>query len=201
MLQPKQDFFKKRSYCDLCPIEQAVKNKKLKVILRNEKPEIRSDLRDLSNIDYLFLTDTIEQEKDLDKLYTLIKSKGIKRFVITPAIGCRTESYEIPSPFYATYSYCKCFDINKYNPKVVITTGKAFMHFTKSSVFDSWREFREFLFNETYFLPHIKSKWKGRIYPSGFIQDIFQFDTFEYLHFTKQLEFAKKHVENYESEK
>lgn len=196
-----QDFFKKKSYCDLCPVEQAVKNNKLKVILKNEKPEVRSDLRDFSNIDYLFLTDTMEQEKDLDKLYNLIKSKGIKRFLITSAIGCRTVGYEIPSPFYATYSYCKCFDINKYNPKVVITTGKAFMHFTKSSVFDSWREFREFIFNETYFLPHIKSKWKGRIYPSGFVHDIFQFDTFEYLHFTKQLEFAKKHVENYELEK
>lgn len=196
-----EDFFQKKSYCDFCPLEKDIKANKLKRASQRKEVQIKSDVSDYSNIDYLFLTDCVERPEDFSKLFKLLQNKGIKNFVLTSAIGCRTVSFELPKPMYSTYTYCNSFDIKKFNPKVVFTFGKAFMYFTKSSVFDSWREFREFIFNETYFYPHIKSEWKGRIYPCAFIHDLFQFDTFEHLHFTKNIEFAKKHIENYENEK
>jgi hypothetical protein len=196
-----EDFFQKKSYCDSCPLEKDIKANKLKRASQRKEVQIKSDVSDYSNIDYLFLTDCVERPEDFSKLFKLLQNKGIKNFALTSAIGCRTVSFELPKPMYSTYTYCNSFDIEKFNPKVVFTFGKAFMYFTKSSVFDSWREFREFIFNETYFYPHIKSEWKGRIYPCAFIHDLFQFDTFEHLHFTKNIEFAKQHIENYENEK
>jgi len=194
-------FLQKKSHCDKCPLELCIKDGSLTRASLKKEIQIKSDIQDYSNVDYLFLTDTVERPEDLNKLFNLIKNKGIVNFAITSAIGCRTLNYELPTPLYSTYNYCNSFDIKKFNPKCVITTGKGLTHFTKGSVFSSWREFRECVFNETYFYPHIKSEWKGRIYPSGFIQDIFHFDTFEHYHFCEQLKFAKQHIENYESEK
>jgi DNA polymerase I-like protein with 3'-5' exonuclease and polymerase domains len=196
-----QDFFINKNNCSHCPLEKEVKAETLKRASKKNEFSIRSDRENPSNLDIIVLTDSVEKPTDIEKLFKLCVQKGLKNFAIMPAISCRCMNYDLPKPAYAAYAYCKSFKIEKYNPKVVITTGKAFMHFTKGDVFSSWRDFREFLFNETWFLPHIASKWKGRIYPAAFIQDIFHFDTFEHLHFSKQVEFAKKHVENYDKEK
>ena len=196
------DFFKKKTKCDACPLTKAVKDKKLKLASDRNDYRIRTDLQDTSSCDILILTDTIEREEDLDKLQNLLRKVQLKNYVIAPAIACRTVSYELPAPLYSTYAFCDKFDITKYNPKVVMTTGKALFHFTKSSVFDSWREFIEIVFNETYFYPHIKDiDWKGRIYPVAFLPDIFACDTYEYYHFNIQVEYIKTHLENYEQEK
>jgi DNA polymerase I-like protein with 3'-5' exonuclease and polymerase domains len=196
-----ESFLRKKSRCDSCPLEKDILLGKFKRASKRKEIQIKSDLEDYSNVDYLFLTDCVEQDKDLDKLYNLIRNKGIKNFAITSAIGCRTVSYEVSTPLYVTYNYCNSFNIKKFNPKVVFTFGKAMLYFTRGSVFNSWRDFREFIFNETYFYPHIKEEWKGRIYPCSFIHDLFQFDTFEHLHFSKNLEFAQKHIDNYLEEK
>lgn len=194
-------FLRKKSRCDSCPLEKDILLGKFKRSSKRKEIQIKSDLEDYSNVDYLFLTDCVEQDKDLEKLYNLIRNKGVKNFAITSAIGCRTVSYEVSTPLYVTYNYCDSFNIKKFNPKVVFTFGKAMLYFTRGSVFNSWRDFREFIFNETYFYPHIKEEWKGRIYPCSFIHDLFQFDTFEHLHFSKNLEFAQKHIDNYLEEK
>lgn len=196
------DFFVKKTRCDNCPLSLAIKNKKkIKLASKRNDYRIITDLEDTSNCDILILTDTIERDEDLSKLQKLLKLCDVKNYVIAPAIACRTSSYELPDPLYSTYAFCDKFDVLKYNPKAIITTGKALFHFTRSSVFASYREFIEIVFNETYFYPHIKSKWKGRIYPVGFLNDIFQMDTFETLHFKKQIQFAQEYIENYEQEK
>lgn len=193
-------FLKSRSYCDNCPLECNIKSGKLKRSSQKNEKQYISDTN-LDSIDILFLTDCVEQEDDLVKFNKFIVNLGIKNYAITNAIGCRTTTYEVSTPTYATYSYCKIFDIEKYNPKVVIALGKSFFYFTKSSVFPSWRDFREFLFNDTYFYPHIKSKWKGRIYPAGFLPEIFDFSSFEHHHFKYQVEQVIKHIANYDKEK
>jgi len=195
------EFFTSKSRCDRCPLELEIKKGKLKRASQKNERQFRQDLHDVSNLDILFITDSVERPEDFDKFFNLIKSKGVKNFAITSAIGCRTFSFELPSPTYETYSYCNSFDIQKYNPKVVVAMGRSLFHFTRSSIFSSWREFREFIFNDTFFYPHIKDKWKGRIYPCGFLSDIFDFSSFEHYHFLRQIEFIQKHIDNYEQEK
>lgn len=197
------DFFVKKTKCDSCPLTLSIKKKKkIKLVSKQNDYRIKTDLRNTKNCDILILTDTIERLEDLEKLQKLLKINNVKNYVIAPAISCRTASYELPDPLYSTYAYCDKFDITKYNPKVVLTTGKALYYFTKSSVFSSWREFAEIVFNETYFYPHIDFKeWKGRIYPIGFLPDVFASDTFENYHFKKQVEFIKNYLDNFEKEK
>ena len=202
-----KNYFTTHDYCSECPIEKYVKAGKLDRSSEKNEIQIKTDLKEFSNVDYLILTDTIEKPNELKLLFNLILKLNIKNFVITSALGCRTYKpgtniYSFPTPFYINYNYCKSFNINKYNPKCVITLGKAFMHFTQGDVFSTWREFSECFFNETYFYPHINLKWKGRIYPSGFLNDIlFDENSFERFHFIKQLKFAKQHIQNYEKEK
>jgi DNA polymerase I-like protein with 3'-5' exonuclease and polymerase domains len=193
--------FKMKTNCTSCPLEVQVRSCKLVRESKINEYQLTSDLESFDNVDILFLTDTVEDEDELKKLNKFVQNLGVKNYVITNAVGCKTRNYEFPTPLYSTYVYCKRFDIEKYNPKVVITLGKAIFHFTKGSVFASWREFREFLFNDTYFYPHIKSKWKGRIYPVGFLPDIFDFSSFENHHFKFQVEQCIKHVANYALEK
>jgi len=193
--------FKMKTNCTSCPLEVQVRSCKLVRESKINEYQLTSDLESFDNVDILFLTDTVEDENDLIKLTKFVQNLGVKNYVITNAVGCKTRNYEFPTPLYSTYAYCKRFDIEKYNPKVVIALGKSLFHFTKSSVFSSWREFREFLFNDTYFYPHIKSKWKGRIYPVGFLTEIFDFTSFENHHFKFQVNYALKHIQNYEKEK
>ena len=149
---------KARSYCDQCPVECDVKAKKIERISERNQTQFTSD--NTGVIDVLFLTDTIEHEDLLQKLNKYIQNLGIKNYAIVSAIGCKTKHFLLPSPTYSTYTYCRSFNIEKYNPKVVIPLGRSLFYFTKGSVFSSWREFKEFIFNDTFFYPHIKSKWK-----------------------------------------
>ena len=92
------DFFKKKTKCDACPLTKAVKDKKLKLASDRNDYRIRTDLQDTSSCDILILTDTIEREEDLDKLQNLLRKVQLKNYVIAPAIACRTVSYELPAP-------------------------------------------------------------------------------------------------------
>jgi len=195
------NFLKAKSYCDKCPLELEIKKGNLKRSSERNEYQCISDMENPINVDILFLTDCVEHSDDLFKLERFIKQLNISNYVITSAVGCRPENYIFPSPLYSTYVYCKSFNIERYNPKVVIALGKSLFYFTKSSVFSSWRDFREYLFNDTFFYPHIKSKWKGRIYPSGFLTEIFDFSSFEHHHFKFQIEQAISHLNNYENEK
>jgi len=192
-------FLESTSYCDFCPLEEAVKEGKInRASKKNEFTVFYNDISKKNNVDLLILTDSVELDSDNKKLIAYLKKLGVNNFAIAPAVGCRTFNYIFPNPIYSTYAACKCLNINAINPKVILTMGKALFHFTKSSVFDSWREFNEIVFNQTWFLPSFNSKYKIRIYPTAFIHDILKFDSFENLHFRTQIKNIKRYIENYE---
>ena len=197
----KSSFLKARSSCDNCPLDIQVKNGKFKRDSLRNSSIVLTDLETISDVNVLFLTDVVEKEDDLLKFERLIKKLGIDRYVITSAIGCRTANYKLPSPTYSTMIYCKSFNVDKYNPRVVVSLGRSYNYFTRGAVFDTYDEFKEYIFNDTYFYPHIKSIWKGRIYPAGFLSKIFDVTSFDYFFFKKQVAFVRDHLSNYDKER
>jgi DNA polymerase-1 len=189
-----------KSSCDLCSFEKAVRSKSVvRESQQNEKQFFSQNIE--KGVDVLFLTDCVEYSENFIKICKFIQNLGVSSFVATSAIGCRGQGYAVGTPQYAVYNYCKSFDIHHYNPKVVVCFGRALNYFTKTDVFDGYRDFREHIFNDTYFYPHIESSWKGRIYPVGYLSNIFDFTSFENFHFKFQIQQVLQHIKNYKQEK
>jgi len=192
-------FLESETFCDYCPLDKAVNKKELiRASERNEFKIFYNDGADKNNLDLLVLTDSVEIQEDFTKLKNYLKRLGITNFAIAPAIGCRTFNFELPAPMYSTYSSCKCLDVKKIKPRAVLAMGKSLFHFTKSSAYDSWREFNEIVFNETWFLPAFDYDYKVRIYPTAFIHDILKFDSFENFHFKHQVASIKNYLKDYQ---
>lgn len=191
-------FLDASDYCDTCLLDKEVKLKKIVRYSKRNDFNILTDMNDTSNVDVLIITDMIEIADDLRKFEIQIKKYGLTNYVIAPAISCRTQNYALPSPTGYAFNYCNKLDISKYNPKVVMTTGRAIYKFTEESVFISWWDFSEINFDETWFLPKFDSKLKVRVYPISHISEAMKLDSFEHYHFMEQIKKINLYLEKYE---
>jgi DNA polymerase I-like protein with 3'-5' exonuclease and polymerase domains len=186
------NFLESKCVCDFCPIQSQdiyYKRKQKNYITYSDSGK---------DVDVLVITDTIYSLPDISRLKIYLKNLGVSNFAIVSAIGCPVNIYQLPSPDYSLYSICDNIDIDSFCPKVVLTLGKAIFHFTQSSILDSWSVFNELNFNETWFLPGEKSKYKGRIYPTASLTEILNMDSFENYHFRRQIQFINEYIKNYE---
>jgi len=191
---------KKISKCDKCIITKKNKKKELKffhkendILIRkgNEKAEI------------LIILSRYERNEYVNKLIDFLEKFKFKDYTIVNGLQC---GFWVPKNLKLAelYSYCDNVDLKNFpNLKVIITLGSAIYNITKSTDIGHWSEFKEFLFNQTYFYTGFNEERQIRVYPFPYIDDLFSVksldhnvhdksDSFEYFFSIKQIGLIKE---------
>lgn len=151
------------------------------------------------NGEILIITDMVEYPDMYSDFKSFLKSKGIINYTLVSATKCRTKNFKMTTspPAYKIFKQCITYDfIQKYNPKVILTIGRALQVITKSDDIPNYSDFEEINFNQTYF--YYKDV---RVYPLPYLFEFIEKDTFQKFFVTKQLTFVKKYLNNYDIEK
>lgn len=183
MLQPKQNFFKKKEIdkCDKCRIKKSDQDEYSTSSLKMKQ----------GNGDLLIITDMVEYESVYKYIPKFLEQKGIFDYQIYSACNCRTKNFEIPSPIHEVYKYCNSFDIDKLDYKCIVVIGRAINFITRSDDIQSWVDFSEYIFNQTYFW------YKGKkVFPVPFVSEWINTDNFQRFFVIKQLTQIKEELKN-----
>ncbi len=164
MLKKKKGLTK----CDKCILGKKIKTKKI-TLLDKKLNEIDGSKKS----SLLIIMARPESDTMIFSFKQLLESQGIYDYAIAFGVGCAVPEMKdyLKHPLYA---YCNNINLKEFpNIKVIMTLGSGLLAITKNSDIVSWQEFKEFLFNQTYFYPPIGEK-QVPIYPLPYIDMILQ---------------------------
>jgi hypothetical protein len=182
---------KKISKCDKCIITKKNKKGELKSFHKENDLFIR---KGNEKAEILIILSRYEIIEYVNKLGSFLEKFKFKDYAIVNGLQC---NFLVPKnlKLVELYSYCNNVDLKIFpNLKVIITLGSAIYNITKSTDIGHWSEFKEFLFNQTYFYTGFNEERKIRVYPLPYIDEIFNndCDSFEYFFSIKQIGFIKE---------
>ena len=169
------------------------------------KKELKGDVKSLDkNIgcirrgkienEVLIVLSRYETDKYIDKFELYLKKYKINSYVIIGGLDCSISSIKDYTQ-HEIYKYCNAVDLNRFpNLKCILTIGSGLFAITKSSDLTHWAEFKEFIFNQTYFYTGFDSDRNLRVYALPYLDEILKFNSFERNFTEKQLEFVKGHL-------
>lgn len=171
------DFFKPlNTKCLSCKIGK----KKAGTIEESHAPSI---VKKNGKGEILILLEIPEPKEMIDKLVKWLAFYRITNYTIANSFGCRNNKFEIPSPLNEGYGHCGMVShemLNQY--KVIVPVGRAIHAVTGTDDINSWHEFMEHIFNDTFFYTpyEYNKKYKSmlRVYPIPKLIEFVKTDTF-----------------------
>jgi len=186
------DFFVKKKVsdkCKTCPLNKKDISKKENNISIYKK----------GTGDILFILEMPEKDNYIEGFKNWLTKNKINSYEIR--LGLKCQKFDLPNPLYKIYKTCNTIKEKDINSKVIITIGRAINSITQNDDLVNWKEFSEYQFNQTYFYTPLKWKKKLRVYPiPALFEWLFQ-DNFEKFFLTKQIDFVKRYLDNYEEER
>ena len=181
------------SKCDKCIIGKNEKAGKINLLHRNIG-EIR---RGSVDNEILIILSRYETDKFINLFEKKLKRFKLNSYCIISGLDCSIKDIKGYTQF-ELYKYCNTVDnLDKYkNLKVIITCGSGLFAITKSADIGGWWEFKEYLFNQTYFYTGFNYSKKGiRVYPIPFLDEfLIKYDSFERFFVDKQLKFIREYL-------
>ncbi|HPJ87238.1 MAG TPA: DNA polymerase [Candidatus Pacearchaeota archaeon] len=173
------------SKCHKCPLKKNSHCYNDKIMMINK------------GYDVLFVLESNEPSNRLQYFINKV-DRIFTSYSIINGINCSPKNGEMPSPIYKIYRHCNNITeelASKY--KVVVTIGSGLQAITQSSDINTYEDFTEFLFNQTYFYTRYDWKKKTRVYPIPRITDWQGQDNFRSFFVNKQFTFVKEYLKNY----
>ncbi len=125
-----------------------------------------------------------------------VRRLGIKNYAIVSGLDCSIVDIKGVTQ-YSLYKHCNTINLEDYpNLKAVVTLGSGLFSITKTKDLENWREFREFVFNQTYFYTEFSSSKKVRVYPLSFYDDMI-YSPFNKTFAEKQITSLKGYLRNH----
>lgn len=181
---------KKVSKCDNCIIGKNEKKGKIKVLDRGDG----SLRRGKYDAEVLIVLSRYETDKFIVMLENYLRKYEIKNYAIISGLDCSIKDIKGYTQ-YELYKYCDTVNLDKFeNLKVVLTIGAGLFAITKTNDINNWREFKEFVFNQTYFYTGFNQDRVLRVYPLPYLDEIKDFDSFERYFTERQLEFIVNYL-------
>jgi DNA polymerase-1 len=183
--------------CDRCKLNKKI----VKNSIQCFDPSLKTHIGNKETSEVIIIFHRNDSEKRLKRFQKYLSMNNIENYCIVFGLKCSPVEFPDNVTQNKVYKYCNTFNINDYpNAKVIMTVGSGVMAVTHNSDIQSWEEYREFIFNQTYFLTGFKDDKKLRVYPLPTMESLYNMTSFEYHFFKIQASRVNKHLTNFKPE-